>query len=356
MALLTRRKFLTFLGVPVLAGAGFFSLRAPANPYYNGAISDHFDGTQFFIKDFTREKSRADLLKWRLQGERAKWPDAFPSPFTDAPPQRVQGGALRVSYVGHASFLIQASGINILIHPVWSDRASPVQWAGPKRVNPPGIAFADLPPIDAVLVSHNHYDHLDLATLRALAQAHPAARFLAPLGNDAIMRDDVPAQRMQTHDWGARVEIAPGTAVHFEPIYHWSARGLFDRRMALWCAFVIEAPAGKIYHVADTGFGPGDLFRQMREKHGGFRLAVLPIGAYAPRWFMGPQHMDPEEAVKAHLALGSRVSLAIHHGTIQLTDEAIDAPATELRAALRSYGVAPSDFLVPEAGEVVTIG
>ena len=355
MALLTRRKFLTFLGVPVLAGAGFFSLRAPANPYYNGAISDHFDGTQFFIKDFTREKSRADLLKWRLQGERAKWPDAFPSPFTDAPPQRVQGGALRVSYVGHASFLIQANGINILIDPVWSDRASPVQWAGPKRVNPPGVAFADLPPIDAVLVSHNHYDHLDLATLRALAQAHPAARFLAPLGNDAIMRDDVPAQRMQTHDWGARVEIAPGIAVHFEPIYHWSARGLFDRRMALWCAFVIETPAGKIYHVADTGFGPGDLFRQMREKHGGFRLAVLPIGAYAPRWFMQDHHINPQEAVQVMELCGAERAIAHHWGTFQLTDEEIDEPPKLLAQALQQADMSPQRFMVKRPGEVFEI-
>lgn len=348
----SRRRFVTILGLTVLAGAGFFSLRPTGNPYYNGPPSDHFDGEKFFVEGYTREKSRSDLLKWRFQGERAPWPESFPSPWHDTPPARVAGATLRVSYVGHASFLLQTHGVNILIDPVWSERASPVQWAGPKRVNAPGIALDTLPPLDAVLVSHNHYDHLDLATLRQLAIAHPRARFMVPLGNAAIMSENVPAARISEHDWGARVEIGPGAAVHFEPIYHWSARGLFDRRMALWCAFVIETPAGKVYHIADTGFHDGALFTKMREKHGAFRLAIIPIGAYAPRWFMKDNHIDPEEAVKILQLCGAEQALAHHWGTFQLTDEPIDEPPKLLAAALQKSGIAESRFLVKRPGEV----
>lgn len=347
----SRRRFVTVLGLPILAGTGYFSTQPTRNPYYNGPVSDHFDGQQFHIKGYTREKTRSDLLKWRFQGERAIWPASFPSPVNDAPPAHIAGAALRVSYVGHASFLLQTQGLNILIDPVWSERASPVQWAGPKRVNPPGMALDALPRIDAVLVSHNHYDHLDLATLRQLAARHPGARFLVPLGNEAIMRDDVPPERISAHDWGERVEIGAG-AVHFEPIYHWSARGLFDRRMALWSAFVIETPAGKIYHIADTGFHDGALFAKMREKHGAFRLAIIPIGAYAPRWFMKDHHIDPEEAVKILQLCGAEQALAHHWGTFQLTDETIDEPPQRLAAALQKAGIPESRFLIKRPGEV----
>ncbi len=351
MARLSRRKVLTFMGVPVLAGTGLFALRSDANPYYDGPASDHFDGRQFFINGYTREKSRADLLKWRLTSEKAKWPESFPSPFSDTPPLRVEGGALRVSYVGHASFLIQTQGLNLLIDPVWSERASPVTWAGPKRVNAPGVAMADLPPIDAVLISHNHYDHLDLATLRVLAANHPNARFIAPLGNDAIIRDDVPPSRTSTHDWGALVDVGKGVHVHFEPIYHWSARGLFDRRMALWSAFVIETQAGKIYHIADTGFADGALFRQAREKHGAFRMAIIPIGAFEPRWFMKDHHIDPAEAVEILKLCGAELAFGHHWGTFQLTDEAIDEPPKRLAAALAQANVPAERFLVKRPGE-----
>ncbi|MBM3606910.1 MAG: MBL fold metallo-hydrolase [Alphaproteobacteria bacterium] len=352
MALLTRRRFFTVFGVPVAAGAGFLALRPSGNPYYSGPKSDHFDGERFFVEGFNSDKSRSDLLKWRMESNRAQWPADYPSPFRDKPPARVSGAALRVSYVGHASFLLQTHDLNILIDPVWSQRASPVQWAGPPRVNPPGIAFEDLPPIDVVLVSHNHYDHLDLAALRRLAQNHPKARVLTPLGNDAIMRDDVPASRVSAHDWSERVEIAPGAAVHFEPIYHWSARGLFDRRMALWCAFVIETPSGKIYHIADTGFGPGELFAKARAKHGDFRLAIIPIGAYEPRWFMKVNHIDPDEAVRVFQLCGAQHALAHHWGTFQLTDEAIDDPPKRLTAALARANIPAERFPILRPGQV----
>jgi L-ascorbate metabolism protein UlaG (beta-lactamase superfamily) len=286
-------------------------------------------------------------------GGKARWPAAAPS-FRDAPPARVEGARLRLSYIGHASFLIQTHGVNLLIDPVFARRASPLRFAGPKRVNPPGIAEADLPALDAVLVTHNHYDHMDVAALARLARSRPC-RVVTPLGNDAILRRADRRIAAEALDWGARVEIAPGVAVWLEPTLHWSARGLGDRRMALWCAFVVETPAGRVYCVGDTAFGDGALFEEMRQKHGGFRLALLPIGAYAPRWFMAGQHVDPDEAVRAFRACGAQEAFAHHWGTFQLTDEAIDAPPQALAQALAAHGVEAARFHVKRPGETLEL-
>jgi L-ascorbate metabolism protein UlaG (beta-lactamase superfamily) len=275
------------------------------------------------------------VLRWQFGGgrQRAAWPGWAPSPFTDMPPRRVTGNRVRLSFVGHASWLIQTSGLNILIDPVWSMRASPLAWAGPKRHNDPGIAFDALPPIDIVLVSHGHYDHLDIATLSKLA-AKFAPRVIAPLGNDLTMRNADRAIKAEAFDWDDRVELGSGIAVTLVPTRHWSARGLFDRNKALWASFVLETPAGKVYIVCDSGYGDGNHFRRVRQAHGTLRLAILPIGAYEPRWFMKDQHMNPSDAVKALADCGAEQALAHHHGTFQLTDEAIDAPVIALDAAL----------------------
>ena len=234
---------------------------------------------------------------------------------------------MRLSFVGHASWLIQTAGLNILVDPVWSMRASPFSFAGPKRHNDPGIAFDTLPKIDIVLVSHGHYDHLDIATLSRLA-AKFSPRVITPLGNDITMRDADAAIKAEAFDWKDRVELGNGVAVTLVPTRHWSARGLFDRNKALWASFVLETPAGKLYIVCDSGYGDGKHFRRVAEAHGPLRLAILPIGAYEPRWFMRDQHMNPSDAVKALADCGAQQALAHHHGTFQLTDEAIDAPVT----------------------------
>jgi L-ascorbate metabolism protein UlaG (beta-lactamase superfamily) len=323
--------------------------------YYNGPVTDHFDGERFFDRGSSPPKGQRELLRWMFdrywRGTRAKWPARAPSPFADRPPARVEGAALRISYVGHASWLIQAAGLNMLLDPVWSERASPVRFAGPKRVNDPGIAFADLPPIDVVLVSHAHYDHLDVATLSRLAAAH-RPRIVTPLGNDAIMRNHDPAIAAEAHDWGERVEICPGTAVTAVPTRHWSARSLSDRNMSLWASFVIEVPRGRIYFVADSSYGDGGHFRRARERHGPFALAILPIGAYEPRWFMHDQHMDPAESVQAFIDCGAESALGHHFGTFQLTDEAIDAPLIALADALRATGIPAERFRTLRPGEV----
>jgi L-ascorbate metabolism protein UlaG (beta-lactamase superfamily) len=263
----------------------------------------------------------------------------------------IRMAAWRISYVGHARWLIQTAGLNMLLDPVWSKRASTFHFVGPQRVNDPGIAFADLPPIDVVLVSHGHYDHLDLATLSRLAAAH-RARVITPLGNDTIMRNHDPAIAPQAHDWGNRVDIGAGIMVTLVPSRHWSARNFSDRNMSLWASFVIETPSGRIYFVADSRYGDGRYFRRARERHGPFRLAILPIGAYEPRWFMRDQHMNPAESVQALIDCGAEVALAHHYGTFQLTDEPIDAPLVALSGALKVAGISPERFRALRPGQV----
>jgi len=323
--------------------------------YYQGPASDHFDGERFFDRDGAPPRSRRDLLRWfidrRWRGTRAKWPAWAPSPYADRPPARVEGAVWRISYVGHASWLLQTAGLNMLLDPVWSHRASPFRLVGPKRVNDPGIAFADLPPIDVVLVSHGHYDHLDLATLSRLAAAH-RPRVVTPLGNDTIMRNRDPAIAAEAYDWNDRVAIGAGVAVTLVATRHWSARNLSDRNMSLWASFVIESPAGRIYFVADSGYGDGRYFRDARERHGPFRLAILPIGAYEPRWFMRDMHMNPAEAVQAFIDCGAESALAHHFGTFQLTDEAIEAPLIALDGALRAAGIPPQRFCALQPGQI----
>ncbi|MGH8481704.1 MAG: MBL fold metallo-hydrolase [Nevskiaceae bacterium] len=317
--------------------------------YYAGPVSAHFDGTHFFNPAGAIGKGALDVIEWRLKGGAAEWPDEVPLPVTARPPERVHGTELKVTFVGHATVLVQTAGLNILTDPHWSERAFVVGWAGPKRVTPPGVAFEDLPPIDLVLVSHNHYDHMDLPTLARLREAHDP-RVLAPLGNEQVLLDGDSRLRVETLDWWQHLDVGDGVRVHVVPVYHWSRRRLFDRNKALWGGFVIETRGGSVYYGGDTGLWDGAYFRQARERFGSFRLAMLPVGAYEPRWFMKDQHVNPAEAVQIHRLLGARATLGVHLRTFQLTDEAIDQPEIELAVALRQAQVPPQQFFTLPVG------
>ncbi len=325
------------------------------NPYYTGPISDHFDGTVFFNPEGEAPLGFRELMRWQFGGGRMAWPKSAPSPFPPAKPDdRVDGDGLRVTMVGHATLLIQVAGLNILTDPVWSPRTSPFSFVGPKRVVAPGIAFNDLPPIDIVVVTHNHYDHLDLATLKRLHAEH-GPHIITPLGNDTIIHRAVPDAKISGMDWGEQISFRDGVTIDCEPCHHWSARNARDRRMALWAAFVISTSSGKIYHIGDTGFHDGINYKAAAAKHGPFRLANLPIGAYEPRWFMKAQHQNPKEAVEGMQLCNTSYAAGHHFGTVQLTDEAIEAPVRALEVALKDQSVAPERFRALRAGEVFDV-
>jgi L-ascorbate metabolism protein UlaG (beta-lactamase superfamily) len=321
-----------------------------ATTYYAGPVRENFDGRQFVNPGPPRPTSAWDFWRWQFTRKPGPWPAWVDNAASDAPPPRVEGEALRVSYVNHATVLLQTQGLNILTDPIWSERASPVSFAGPKRVRAPGIAFDALPKIDIVLVSHNHYDHLDVKTLARLWH-RDAPRIIAPLGNDAIIRAHDRAVRVETLDWGQSLAVAPGVRVAAEPMQHWSARTRWDTNRALWGAFVVTAPGGNIYFVGDTGYGGGGFYRAAAAKYGGFRLALLPIGAYQPRWFMAYAHQTPEEAVLAQRDAQACFALATQHSTFPMADDGYDEPLRDLAAARDKLGVPKARFRALTNGE-----
>ena len=323
-----------------------FSRLVPTSRH-SGPESDHFDGQRFQNLVHLEHAAPMDFLRWQLTRRPGEWQRTKDDPPGPPPPERVGKGELRVTFINHATVLVQIDGVNLLTDPVWSERISPVSWLGPRRMRPPGIRFDDLPPIDVVLISHNHYDHLDLPTLSRLA-AVGAPKVITGLGN-ASMCARAGFTHVEEIDWWQRAALPGGLGVCGVPAQHFSGRGLNDRDATLWMGFMLESSAGSVYFAGDTGFGPH--FELIRQRLGSPRLALLPIGAYLPRWFMGPVHMDPEDAVMAHRVLGAHTSLGIHFGTFRLTDEAQEAPVRALEHALGRLSGAPPRFWVLDHGE-----
>lgn len=310
-------------------------------------VSDHFDGQKFFSPGVNTLKTMKDIWKWQREGGRAAWPKWVENTAKPVLPKKVVSGELHATFVNHITYLLQFDGLNVLTDPVFSKRVSPFQFAGPKRVRAPGIAMEALPKIDLILLSHNHYDHLDSAAMKALTKRHDPI-IVTPLNNAYLLKY---ARRVIELDWWQSTTLDNGAKVTVVPAQHWSARGFRDRNYSLWGGFIVEAGGLKVYFAGDTGYGPH--FKQIREKTGTPNVSILPIGAYEPRWFMKEQHMNPADAVLAHLDLGCKYSLGSHYGCFQLTNEAIDQPLRDLKVALAESQVEASEFLAPETGETV---
>ena len=308
------------------------------------APSDHYANGRFFNPN-ARPHGIGSLFRWMRTRQPGVWPEWIPSEPGPPPPQRVAEGDLRVTLIGHSTCLIQFDGLNFLTDPIWSLRCSPVQWAGPKRHRAPGLRFEDLPPIDAILLSHDHYDHLDTTTLRRLAREHNPQIF-CPLGVARQLRGlgfNAPVEL----DWWQSVPFNNSLRIHCTPAQHFAGRMPYNRNKTLWCSFMLETPAGNIYFAADTGFGPH--FEQIAARFAPPRLALLPIGAYRPEWFMSPIHVSPEEAFRAHEILAAQTSVAIHYGTFALADDGATEPQDRIRELLlHEPGAAP--FLILSEG------
>ncbi|HEY8880151.1 MAG TPA: MBL fold metallo-hydrolase [Roseateles sp.] len=306
-------------------------------------------------------KSLAEVIRWKWNAARQGLPQR---PLAPIPAQSPDLGFLRASYsrpavtwIGHATVLAQLGGLNLLTDPIFSERASPFSFAGPKREQPPGVALADLPHIHAVLVSHNHYDHLDLPSCRALArQPGGSPLFVVPLGLQAWFKARG-LERVVELDWwqGERLHDVDIVLV---PAQHWSARGLNDRMKTLWGGFAVFAPDCQLFFAGDTGYSRdfADIRQRFAERQqgsqgGGFDIALIPIGAYEPRWFMQNQHVNVEEALNIHADLGAKRSLGVHWGTFELTDEALDEPPRQLALQRPARGLTEAEFFTLAIGE-----
>jgi len=320
-------------------------------PGYAGPPSDHFNGTVFFNPGVSAGKTFKDFLRWQRTRQRTPWPQWIENRARPALPVSLGSGQVALTFINHITFLLQFPGLNVLTDPVYSQRVSPFRSFGPQRVRAPGLAFDDLPPIHMVLITHNHYDHLDIETLLRLNDTH-APHFITTLGNRPFL-EEFGIGRVQEIDWWERVQAANAT-VTLTPAQHWSSRRPRNRNRTLWGGFVVQANECQVYFAGDTGYG--EHFRAVGERFGRLDVALLPIGAYEPRWFMRDQHMNPEDAVRAHLDLDAKVSVGTHFGCFQLTDEGIDDPPRELALARERLGVVPEAFQVLETGETRLYG
>jgi L-ascorbate metabolism protein UlaG (beta-lactamase superfamily) len=312
------------------------------------AKSDHFDGERFF-NPFGPAGQPFTAVPRMLVEPRAKWPARV-----EVQPQRppaLDGAAAVVTFIGHSTFLIQTAAGNVITDPMYSQRAGPFDLLGPRRVRQPAVRFDDLPPISTVLLSHNHYDHCDRRTLGKLARRFDPV-VVTPLGNGALVRS-AGIRRVEELDWWQEAKTSP-LPIALTPARHFSARTAFDRNRALWGGFVVTVGGARIFFAGDSGYAP--FFHDVPQRLGPIDLALLPIGAYEPRWFMQAVHMNPAEAVQAHLDLGAPQSIGMHFGTFQLTTEAIDDPLRALEEARREKNVPSSRFLTLPFGDSLRVG
>lgn len=335
--------YLIFILPPLLI---FFALilgRSFSAPGYKGPRNDHFNGTQFSNYDGIKAKGLLEVVKWVSSRDPGNWKligEAESGVPKDSEDQ------LTLYFVNHSTFLIQWKGRNILTDPVWSKRTSPLSFAGPRRLRPPGIKLEDLPSIDVVLLSHNHYDHLDKPTLLHLQDKYNPS-FLVPLGVDLYLKN-IGITKVEPLDWWKSSEHS-GLNFEMVPAQHFSGRGMFDRDKTLWGGYMIGDNKEKLYFVGDTGYNQ-KMFDDIAEKHPVIDYALIPIGAYKPRWFMSPIHISPEEAVQVHQTLNIKRSVGMHYGTFALADDGQYEPHEDLQKALDKQNVDYSEFVILEEG------
>ncbi|MDD5224928.1 MAG: MBL fold metallo-hydrolase [bacterium] len=305
------------------------------------------EGRRFYNEDPDALPGFFGMLKWALGRHPGSWHSYRDLPPGPPPPRKVGPGELRVTFINHSTVLIQMDGLNILTDPVYSRRAGPVTWAGMERVRPPGIRFEDLPPIQVILLSHNHYDHMDMPTLVRLNQRDQPL-VLTGLGNSKYLSAEG-IRDAREFDWGQGMALSDSVRATFVPAQHFSMRKVYDRDTALWGGFVLEGRGTRVYFAGDTGWGPH--LEEIHSRFGDFTLAILPIGAFKPEWFMGPAHMSPRDAARAHVLLKARVSVPIHYGTFQLADDGEDETPEEMRKAMKAAGLSDQEFRILEFGE-----
>lgn len=316
------------------------SLSAPG---YNGPPSDHFTGKKFINPGNPEAHGLGALLKWLTNRQRGPW--KYHHEEADVKPQETVTQT-RITFINHTTFLIQTQGVNILTDPVYSERVSPFSFAGPKRMRPPGVKFEDLPKIDLVLLSHNHYDHLDVATVTRLKQSFDPV-FVVPLGvAKYLQQKDI--TRIEELDWWKNVSTVSLNITSI-PAQHFSGRGFFDRDKTLWCGYTIGTKDTTICFLGDTGYNE-QIFTTIPKRIGDIDLAIVPIGAYKPLWFMSPVHCSPEEAVQIHLDLKARMSIASHFGTFPLGDDGEEDPVLDLARAREKFNIASEEFIPLKQG------
>ncbi len=329
-------------------GGSAWVMASRRSPGDSAAIPDHFDGRRFRNPTLRHPFAPGfrDVLRM-LRERRAAWPAAVANVGVPRLHEPRGPDDIGLTFVGHATFVIQLPRLTILTDPMWSERASPVRWWGPKRVRPPGVPLADLPDIDVIVLSHNHYDHLDIATLQAL-QRRFSPTVLVPRGVRPLVAsigfDDV-----RELDWWDAAQVGSDVHVTFTPAQHASGRSPFDRNRSLWGGYYIRQHGRSVYFGGDGGYSTH--FADIGRRLGAPDIAMLGIGSYEPRWFMQPVHMNPAEAVAAHKDLGADVSIGMHFGTFQLSAEALDQPRWDLAEAIANEGGPSDDFVVLHEGE-----
>lgn len=315
--------------------------------------SDHCDGRCFFNPRHHDDRTWRDVWRWKRSTRPPPWP-AQPGVVSRPPAALTADSPLAATWIGQSTFLLQTRVGNVLTDPVYSDRIGPANLVGPRRARAPGIAFNDLPAINVVLLSHDHYDHCDRATLRRLWRSH-APVIITPLGNGDLLRS---AGFAHDHiielDWWQSHTTAPGMEITLTPARHWSNRVRGSRNRRLWGGFFLKAPGANAFFAGDTAYDDA-MFHDIHARLGPADLALLPIGAYEPRWFMREQHCNPAEAVQIHRDLGARASIGMHWGTFPITDEGFDDPPRELARARAAAGLPPEAFRVCEPGETVRL-